>query len=199
MENTNSFVNPNSIYYNEIVKGVKTGTTTQAGNCLITDSAKDGLEFITVILGAKTSDSKFSESKKMIDYAYDNYTLTKLHEKNAVITNIEVDKATKDTKNLDLLISDEITVMNNKSITVDQMTPVIKLNDEITAPIKAGDEIGTISYNVDGLEYNAKLIAANDVEKKTYYVEISIAAGVTFLFLIIITIVVKSNKKKRYR
>lgn len=45
MENTNSFINPDSIYYNEIVKGVKTGTTTQAGNCLVTDSSKERLRF----------------------------------------------------------------------------------------------------------------------------------------------------------
>ena len=54
MKNTNNFVNPNSTYYNENVKGVKTGTTDLAGNCLITDFAANKLEFITVVLGAKT-------------------------------------------------------------------------------------------------------------------------------------------------
>ncbi|MBR3152737.1 MAG: D-alanyl-D-alanine carboxypeptidase [Clostridia bacterium] len=194
MENTNYFLDPDSMYYNEIVKGIKTGTTTEAGNCLITASSKDGLDFITVVLGAETNYSRFSETEKMIDYAYENYTLTKLHDKDEVITNIEVDKATKDTKNLDLVISDEIIVMNNKSITVDQMSPEIKLNDDITAPITAGDEIGTIIYNVDGLQYNAKLLAANDVEKKTYYIEISIAVGVAFVIIIIF---VKLKKRRR--
>lgn len=81
MENTNSFINPNSKYYDENIKGIKTGTTIQAGNCLITDVAKDDFEIITVILGAETSDSKFSETSKMIDYMFDNYTHTQIHKK----------------------------------------------------------------------------------------------------------------------
>ena len=66
MKNTNNFVNPKNAYYNKIVNGIKTGTTKQAGNCLITDSSDNGLEFITVVLGAQTANSKFSETKKII-------------------------------------------------------------------------------------------------------------------------------------
>ena len=73
MKNTNNFINPKNAFYNKIVKGIKTGTTTQAGNCLITDSENNGLEFITVVLGAETSNSKFTETRKMINYAYDSF------------------------------------------------------------------------------------------------------------------------------
>ncbi|MBR3133219.1 MAG: D-alanyl-D-alanine carboxypeptidase [Clostridia bacterium] len=196
MQNTNSFVNPNSVYYRDYVNGIKTGTTNQAGNCLITESAKDGLEFITVVLGAKTSDSKFSETKKMIDYSFDNYELSKINDKDDVILSIEVEKATKETKDLEVVISDEITVMKNKAITPDQIVPIIELNDDIVAPINKGQEIGTIKYNVDGLEYSAKLLAANDVEKKTYYVEIGIASGISFTIIICFYIIVKIRRKK---
>ena len=85
MKNTNYFLNKNSKFYNENVKGIKTGTTTQAGNCLVTDFEKDGIEFIAVILGAKTSDSKFTETEKMLDFAYENYEFTKMHDKDDVI------------------------------------------------------------------------------------------------------------------
>ena len=77
MKNTNNFVNPKNAYYNKIINGIKTGTTKQAGNCLITNSSDNGLEFITVVLGAQTANSKFSETKKMISFAYDNYKLTR--------------------------------------------------------------------------------------------------------------------------
>ena len=66
MKNTNNFVNPSSRYYDENVKGIKTGTTLQAGNCLITSISKNGFDVITVILGARTSESKFSETKRMM-------------------------------------------------------------------------------------------------------------------------------------
>ena len=189
MENSNEFINPNKIHYNPIVKGIKTGTTRQAGNCLITDSSNNGLEFITVILGAETEDSRFFETSKMMKYAYDNYTFTKLHNKGDIIKNIEVEKATEKTKNLNLVISEDITVMNNINIKVDEIEPEIVLNENIIAPITAGQELGTVKYNVDGLEYNAKLLAENDVELKTYYLEILIGAECfTVLFFVCLII-----------
>ena len=193
MENTNSFINPSSSYYNESVKGIKTGTTDQAGNCLITDSAKNELEFITVVLGAETSNSKFSETKKMIDYAFENYTLTELHKKGDIIKNIEVNKATKETKNLNLIISDNLNVMNNIKTDVINMTPEIILDENIVAPISQGQELGTIKYVVDGTKYTAKLLAENDVELKTYYVEISIGAGI-FVIIVIIFVIIRKRR-----
>ena len=196
MKNTNYFLNKNSKFYNENVKGIKTGTTTQAGNCLVTDFEKDGIEFIAVILGAKTSDSKFTETEKMLDYAYENYEFTKMHDKDDVIRTVEIKKATKDTKDLVLLIDDTVEVLKKKEISKDDITPDIKINDNLEAPISKGQEIGTITYKVEDIEYSAKLIAGKDVVKKTYYKEI----GMTFLALIVILFIIRTiniNKRKR--
>ena len=194
MKNTNNFVNPTNKYYDEYVKGIKTGTTLQAGNCLITNISKNGFDVITVILGAKTSESKFSETKKIMNYVFENYEYTQIHKKGDVIKNIEVEKATKETKNLSLVISDDIKAINNIKIKAEEIEPEISLNDEIIAPISQGQELGTIKYIIDGLEYNAKLLAQNDVIKKTYYVEISIGAGV---FIILVGIIITKKKHRK--
>ena len=196
MKNTNSFVNPSSRYYDENVKGIKTGTTLQAGNCLITSTSKNGFDVITVVLGAKTSESKFSETKKMMNYVFDNYEFTQIHKKGDVIKNIEVEKATKETKSLNLVISDDIKAINNIKIKAEEIEPEISLNDEIIAPISKGQELGTIKYTVDGLEYNAKLLAENDVIKKTYYVEILLGIGV-FIIIVSVIIIIKKRPRKR--
>lgn len=196
MKNTNYFLNKNSKFYNENVKGIKTGTTTQAGNCLVTDFEKDGIEFIAVILGAKTSDSKFTETEKMLDFAYENYEFTKMHDKDDVIRTVEIKKATKDTKDLIVLIDDTIEVLKKKEVSNDDITPDIKINDNLEAPISKGQEIGTITYKVEDIEYSAKLIAGRDVVKKTYYKEI----GMIFLALIVILFIIRTiniNKRKR--
>ena len=197
MKNTNNFVNPKNAYYNKIINGIKTGTTKQAGNCLITNSSDNGLEFITVVLGAQTANSKFSETKKMISFAYDNYKLTEVHKKGDIIQNIEVKKATKKTKDLNLVISDDITAMANKKIKVDEIEPEIVLNDDIKAPIEQGQELGIIKYNVDGLEYKAKLLAETEVELKTYYIEALIGVGACIFILGVFLIIRKKNKKHR--
>ena len=194
MENTNFFINPNSKYYNKSVNGIKTGTTSQAGNCLITDIRKNGIDIITIIVGAKTKERRFSETNKMIDYSFSNYTNTKLHEKGDIIKTVEVKKAKN--KNLNLVISDEINVIKNVKIKTEDIEPEILLSENIIAPISAGQEIGTIKYNVDGLEYSAKLLAADNIERKVYYKEIMIVGGIIILFVIIKR---KSKKHKRLR
>ena len=193
MKSTNYFVNPNSKYYDKNVKGIKTGTTLEAGNCLITDTTKNGFDVITVVLGAETSDSKFSETRRMINYMFDNYTFTELHKKGDLIKNIEVEKATEETKNLNLIISDNINVMNNIETDVNAIEPEIVLNENISAPINKGQELGTIKYTVDGIEYEAKLVAENDVVRKLYYEEILIGSGILFIVFCVIVLVVKKK------
>ena len=195
MKNTNYFVNPNSKYYDENVKGIKTGTTLEAGNCLITYTKKNGFDVITVVLGAKTTESKFSETRKMINYMFDNYTHTLLHKKGDVVKNIEVEKATEESKNLNLVISNDINVMNNIKIDVNNIEPEILLNEDIVAPIYKGQELGIIKYKVDGIEYNAKLLAENDVVRKVYYNEILIGIGAFFVVLLVCALVLKKRNK----
>ena len=95
-----------------------------------------------------------------------------------------------------MIIDTDIEVLHNTKIDLDEIKPEIKLNDKIEAPIIKGQELGTVKYTVDGLEYNAKLLAENDVEKKTYVIEILIGSGI---LLIIVCIVLKIRKKKSKR
>lgn len=201
MKNTNQFINPNSSYYNEFVRGIKTGTTTQAGNCLITEVSKEGLNFINVVLGSETSNGKFDETNKMIEYELGNYTLTQIHKKGDIIKSIEVEKGTEDTKYLDLAISDDIIVMNNRETTEDEMFPVIELNDGIIAPISSGQELGTIKYTVEDIEYSAKLLASDNVEKVTYVEMISqngiVVPTIIVIAIVIIMIIIVKKLRKR--
>lgn len=110
-----------------------------------------------------------------------------------VIKNIEVEKATKETKNLNIVISDDITIMNNISTNVEEIEPEIILDENIVAPIYKGQELGTIKYTVEGLEYNAKLLAENDVER-SYLIEILMGSGAVFVVFCIVIIIVKKKR-----
>ena len=114
-----------------------------------------------------------------------------MRKKGDLITNIEVKKATIKTKSLNLLLSDDIIVMVNKKVKTSEIEPEILLNEKIEAPITQGQEMGIIKYNIDGVEYEAKLLAETDVKLKTYYIEILVGAGI---FLIIIVMISKTKK-----
>lgn len=61
----------NKLLGNDGVKGVKTGYTINAGECLITLAERNDQQIVTVVLN---SPDRFQESKNMIDWAFNNYT-----------------------------------------------------------------------------------------------------------------------------
>lgn len=195
---TNDLLNPEKTNYYKTAIGIKTGHTSMAGHCLVSESSREGLDFISVVLNSESDNKRFSDSVNLFNYGYDNYTLTKVKEKNQLIETIEIENATKETANLDLLVDEEITVINNKSITMDQIIPEIKLNEEISAPIIAGTVLGTIKYKVDDIEYSANLIAKNDVIEKPDYSIFLVIVGI-LLLLIGFTILSRRKKVSRKR
>ena len=63
------------------VNGVKTGFTNGAGRCLVTSCTRNNNQIITVILGCDTKKQRTSDSTKLIEYAFNNYTRVDLEEK----------------------------------------------------------------------------------------------------------------------
>ena len=201
LKTTNELLNENSRnYYYKNAIGIKTGYTSKAGNCLVAGAHRDGLEFIAVVLNGGTTkenlNSRYVDSKKLFNYAYDNFTLTKIIEKNSIVNTIEIEKGTKETKNLDLIIDETITVVNNKSINMNDVIPEIALRENLVAPIMAGEKIGTVKYKVDDIEYSANLLAKDEVIKVDYSIYL-ILAGV--ILLLLATSILRSRKKSKKR
>lgn len=184
-------------YYYKNSTGIKTGYTSQAKNCLIAGSLRDNLEFISVILDAGFTSSglsvRYLDTIALLDYGYDNFTLTKIKEANNVADTIEIPKATKETKNLDLLIENDITVVNNKTTDINSIFPQIELKENLIAPISKGDVIGTIKYTVDDIEYSSNLLAASDVEKS----DISTILIILGLIILVIISIIYPGIKRR--
>ena len=202
--NTNKLIVYNSSnradnYYYKDAIGIKTGYTTEAGNCLISAASKDGLEFINVVLNADITEDglnhRFVDSIDMFNYDYDNYELAKINEEDSKLENIEIKNATKDTKNLEVHIKDSITVFKNKELDVNKILPEITYKENLLAPISKGEIIGNIKYNIDGVEYTSELTAASDVEQS--YISVYLCVGGLVLLIFAILIRPKKNKKVR--
>lgn len=189
-------------YYYKNALGIKTGHTSQAGYCLVSSSSRDDLEFISVILDggfdSRGLSERYTETIKLFNFGYDNFTLTKIKEANNIIDTIIVEKATKETESLNLLIKDSITVINDKSTDVDKINPDIKLNENIIAPITKGDVLGTITYTVDDIDYTSDLIAAHDVEKFDITFEL-LVTGIFMLVLGFLLLVSRELSRRNYR
>ena len=201
--NTNEFLKKSSKYYNQNIIGIKTGTTTEAKNCLISAIKNDETTLYSVTLHSETNAERYTETQKLFDYGYNDFDFKNIVEEKKVIQNIEVENGNKDTKNLDLYAKDTITDYIKTEINMSEITPTIKLNEPIKAPIQAGDILGKVTYSIDGTDYTTDLIASHDVVKKIDIVSITIIIGGILIFLLGLILFIKSfkikNKKKIYR
>lgn len=197
----NSEVSSN-YYYKYLIAG-KTGYTTEAKNCLICVANKDGLELISVILSVglypNNLSAKFIETKALLNYGYENYTIRKLREENSIAEQIEVKNATKDTKSLDLLISNDITALIKQSDLYTEFTPEIKINENLSAPILEGDIVGEIIYTIDDVTYSSDLKASHDVEKFSFFGLLIKIAVILFILYLIYKILFDNDTKYKYK
>ncbi len=198
-KNTNDLINPSSKYYLEECVGIKTGYTSQAKNCLISACSKNNLALICVVLGSNQmsngESSRYEDSINLFKYGYSNYSVKTFANKDDIIKNIEVKNGTKETRNLDLILEDSISGLLKNGENIPDAS--ITLNDNISAPIAKGTVLGTISYNIDNMQYTKNLIASHDVNKDNFTLLIlELLLGI-ILFVILITIIILRFKKKR--
>ena len=198
LTNTNDLINPSSKYYIEDCIGIKTGFTTAAQNCLISGFSKNGLELISVVLGASSTGSgesiRYTDTKALYKYGYSNYSLKTIIKQNDVIQNIEIPNGSKETKNLNLVAEKDFVSLVKLGKEIEN--PTITINENLSAPIMKNDTVGTITYVIDGIEYSQNLVAQNNVEKNNIILHILLIILVIFLLLIFILFSLK-NKAKR--
>ncbi len=201
MKNTNQLLNPLSKNYLSSAIGIKTGYTSQAGNCLIAAVEKDGIELISVTLKAgsssKESSYRFSDSKALLEYGLENFGFVKISAKDEVVDTIKIENATEETENLNIIVKEDITDFINTNLEIEETN--IEINSKILAPVKKGDVLGSITYTAGEHTYTVDLIAENDVIEKTYYeIYIAIGIGILIIIIIIITIIIKIRKKHKF-
>ena len=194
--NTNDLINSSSKYYYKNAIGIKTGFTSEAGNCLIASSQKDGLELLSIVLNCgNVSGRRYTDSIELFDYVYGNYGTKKIANKDDVITQTVVKNGSKETKELDVILSQDINALTQLSDTT-KPEPTILLDNNITAPIAAGSKVGTVSYNILNVDYTADLIASHDVEKSKFEIIILITLLTIVIALLLLLVFKKISRKK---
>lgn len=148
---TNKLINEKSGQYYKYSTGIKTGYTDAAKNCIVASAKKDDMELICVIMGAvsdNNSNNRFDDCIKLFDYGFENYSYKMLYSKDSVYKVITPRNATSKTKNLNVLIENDINVLISKSDYDTNPVPTINLDNKLNAPITKGSVIGTISYDI---------------------------------------------------
>jgi D-alanyl-D-alanine carboxypeptidase (penicillin-binding protein 5/6) len=76
---------PSLKLYYEGVDGLKTGHTNAAGYCFTSTANRNGMRVVSVVMGTNSKEARFLETKKLLDYTYDNFELATAITKGKVI------------------------------------------------------------------------------------------------------------------
>ena len=144
--------------------GLKTDSTSKALCCLSAAAKRNDMQLIAVVLGAPTSAERFASAKSLLDYGFANYAVNTQITAGDEVQKIAVEKGVD--KEVGVVAGDSCSTLVKKG-QEDNITKEIKIDETITAPIEAGQKIGTMTISRDGeVIADIDLNASSTVEKK---------------------------------
>lgn len=171
---TNFLISPGSTYYYPYATGVKTGTTDEAGRCLVSTAEKDGYHYLMVMMGAPQYDSNgekleenmvFKQTIELYDWAFSSFSNKTLIEKDVGVGEVPL-KLARGGKDYLLIKSGEVfTDLLPNEIEASSITMELDLPAVVNAPIKEGDRWAPIRLMLAGEEIGSvPAVAAEDVD-----------------------------------
>ncbi len=140
LSNTNKLVR-----FYDGTTGLKTGYTSAAGYCLSASAERDGIEMIAVVLHCDSSSTRFQSAKALLDYGFANYALVNAN----VDTPLSPIKVLLGTESvLTPVLQESAPILIEKGEQA-QVQKTVELCKEITAPVTAGQQLGTLTIRTD--------------------------------------------------
>ena len=157
------------------VYGVKTGFTNGAGRCLVSSCKRGELDIITVIIGADTNNQRTADTKELIEYAFNNFSLLNIGE---IIQNkfeqwkkinggrIYVNKGLENGVKL-YLEEPKNSVMAVRKDSIDKIDIEVNSLFYMEAPVTKDQVIGNLRVIINGEEIEVlEIRAIREVKKK---------------------------------
>ncbi len=139
--------------------GLKTGSTGLALYNLSASATRDNLSLIAVIMKAPSTKIRFDEAAKLLDYGFNNFSFVNFEKKDTVIKTLNVNKGVSST--VDAIVEKDSGALISKG-KESNVEKVINLDENLFAPIKKGQKLGEISFNLDGKTLSSVNIVANE-------------------------------------
>ena len=222
------FINTNNLvsrfryldYYYDKATGIKTGSTSQAGNCLVS-SAKDGeRELICVVLKAESVQMSHTESKNLLEYGFNNFRSVQLAKKNDLLGEVPVKQGADGADYVTLGAAADVSGVLPNGIGADAVETRTELPEVVYAPVTAGQEIGKVVFSYQGQDIGeVPLTATMDIQRHplgflmsfgewvwsfpALRIVVYILLGVAVAFIILLMIgfirALKESKRKKRR
>lgn len=152
------------VYYYDGCTGLKTGFTNTAMYCISATAERDGVEYIAVIMHGETIDSRNNDAKTLLSYGFANYTLAPLRADYALApVSVELGR-----------VNSVQPVYNGPEALLIQKQGAsgveigVDIAQTVTAPVNAGDRLGTLTATLGGEKIaEVPIVAQNSVSRQS--------------------------------
>lgn len=159
LANTNKLV-----YWYPGCTGLKTGYTSTSRYCLSATAARNGDEYIAVIMHSETPEKRNAEAEALLDYAFQSCRLIALND-GTELPKMPVELGEK--SHVALRYGGESKALMPKGPEPDYE---LELQDWARAPVKEGDRLGTVIVRIAGEQVaESPVVAAEDVDKIGFF------------------------------
>lgn len=158
-------------YLDSRAHGVKTGSTSDAGHCLVSTAAEGSLSFISVVLGAEsvtlpsggTQVQSFSETSRLFDWGFENFSYQTVLEEAELVKEVSV--ALSKVDHVSVHPAADVELLLPKGTDPASLERTLDLESPVDAPVTEGQVLGTLSLSLEGeVLTTVDLLASHDVE-----------------------------------
>ena len=212
--NTNYLISPYRVtYYNKDVKGIKTGSTDDAGKCLIAYASRNGYNYLSVAMGGDYRDSDndgieenqaFMDTNKMFNWAFKNLKYEIVTREGQFVCSVPLNYCWE-LETIKLVALDEVMALvpqGNDSQSV-SFQPY-EVADSIDAPVKKGDKLGKAKIIFAGQQIGTVDLVASEDARMSIFLYIKSIPLVRYIFLAVVILIVVylvifviSNQKRK--
>ena len=128
--------------------GLKTGSTSEAKYCLSATAERNGMRLIAVVLGVPNSQTRFDEARAMMDYGFANYQRVQAAKTGDLVgVQVPVKLGARDAVDVSLGSGLSLLLRNGQQ---NQLSFETHLPEFLTAPVEAGEPLGTVQVLLAG-------------------------------------------------
>lgn len=149
----------------EGVDGLKTGYHGTAGYNIIVTAERDNKRFIAIVLGAPSDTIRTLETKKLLDYGFNNYEYFSIGSKGDLVATVTLSNSPN--RKVDLVLNEDVSVLINKNDS-SQLIKTAYISKNLAAPLSSTETAGLLSLFAGKTSIGEyKIVPSKDIRQLT--------------------------------
>lgn len=166
LETTDDLIDPESpAYYPDTIRASKTGTTFDAGRCLVSEATRDDMDLVAVVLGAPMEvdasgvAASFTDTRALFEWGFGAWRSGEVVSEGDVLASAKVELSDSG-ETVGVQAAGAISATVPRSTTLDDLTVELSWTGPLTAPLGRGQGLGQATVSLGDRELGTVEVVA---------------------------------------